>query len=412
MQEENEINPNVFISYSHDSEDYKDWVRSFSDRLTSEGIKTTLDQYDLTLGDMNPLFMEKGIAESDYVIMLITEQYAKKANARIGGAGYETNIVTGEICIHGNRKRFIPVFVKIDFDKAPEYLKGANAVKIKNLFSYDNEYESIYRVITGQTLKRPALGSIRKINTISHAQMFDIPSLITKKRVDKWVNIDFIFELSCLAECSVSEIYTGFMKYRVNRNDQIMRQANFKLPYILSDQYKKSHQSQIIFESNDYTNSTINLSTYDKLVFEENFIRYSYLEMSDHTKIMLNGQFVLGNIIFILDLINKVINDYGGQTNVYAKFSIDSNSRVEFSSKKDRLHISSTFFTMYGLSEKQKDHYNFSSLKNTEVLRFVNRFLNTFTSPTQNDPIPFLSIDIDSLDLFKSYLNKGNDYFD
>ena len=45
------INPKVFISYSHDSDDYKDWVVSFANRLILEGIDVTLDQYDLVLGD-------------------------------------------------------------------------------------------------------------------------------------------------------------------------------------------------------------------------------------------------------------------------------------------------------------------------------------------------------------------------
>ena len=41
-------------------------------------------------------FMESGIRDSDYVIMICTPKYAKKANEREGGVGIENTIITGE----------------------------------------------------------------------------------------------------------------------------------------------------------------------------------------------------------------------------------------------------------------------------------------------------------------------------
>ena len=117
----------VFISYSHDNDDYKDWVRSFADRLIVEGVEVTLDQYDLKLGDSTPLFMEKSVTDCDYVLILITQEYVKKANERKAGVGYETDLVSGEILVYGNRKKFIPIFIKIDYKESPVYLRGTNA---------------------------------------------------------------------------------------------------------------------------------------------------------------------------------------------------------------------------------------------------------------------------------------------
>ena len=37
------MSPKAFISYSHDSEDYKDWVRALSDKLIGGGVEITLD---------------------------------------------------------------------------------------------------------------------------------------------------------------------------------------------------------------------------------------------------------------------------------------------------------------------------------------------------------------------------------
>jgi len=40
----------AMISYSHDSQAHKDWVRALAERLTKDGIKVVLDQWHLSLG--------------------------------------------------------------------------------------------------------------------------------------------------------------------------------------------------------------------------------------------------------------------------------------------------------------------------------------------------------------------------
>ena len=42
--------PKVFISYSHDSAQHKDWVRSLASALRANGIDAVLDQWDLSPG--------------------------------------------------------------------------------------------------------------------------------------------------------------------------------------------------------------------------------------------------------------------------------------------------------------------------------------------------------------------------
>ena len=36
--------PHVFVSYSHDSDAHKQWVRRLAEDLTRNGVETTLDQ--------------------------------------------------------------------------------------------------------------------------------------------------------------------------------------------------------------------------------------------------------------------------------------------------------------------------------------------------------------------------------
>ena len=50
-------NPKVFISYSWENKENKEWARELADKLLENGIDAYIDQYDLSLGDRLPQFM-------------------------------------------------------------------------------------------------------------------------------------------------------------------------------------------------------------------------------------------------------------------------------------------------------------------------------------------------------------------
>lgn len=89
--------PTVFISYSWDTVGHKAWVRRFGEDLRARGITVWLDQFELRLGDDITKFMERGVSDADYVLLVCTEIFGQKANERRGGVGYEQAIVTSEI---------------------------------------------------------------------------------------------------------------------------------------------------------------------------------------------------------------------------------------------------------------------------------------------------------------------------
>ena len=89
--------PKIFITYSWDNEQHKEWVRKFSDRLLSDGVDVTVDQYDVSSGDRLPQFMEQSITAADFVLIICTPLYKQKADRRMGGAGYEGHIISDEI---------------------------------------------------------------------------------------------------------------------------------------------------------------------------------------------------------------------------------------------------------------------------------------------------------------------------
>ena len=101
--------PKVFFSYSHDSSQHKAWVLKLASELLENGIDVTLDQWDLTPGQDIAAFMDRGIRESEHVILICSETYVRKAEARKGGVGFESLVVTGEVVTDLDTRKFIPL---------------------------------------------------------------------------------------------------------------------------------------------------------------------------------------------------------------------------------------------------------------------------------------------------------------
>lgn len=80
--------PKIFVSYSYDSQQHKDWVRKLATGLRVQGIDAVLDQWDLTLGQDMAAFMATGIRKADRVLLICSEAYVAKAEAGMGGVGY------------------------------------------------------------------------------------------------------------------------------------------------------------------------------------------------------------------------------------------------------------------------------------------------------------------------------------
>lgn len=106
--------PLVFISYSHDDEEHKQWVKEFAKTLVKNGVDVAFDQWDVHFGDDLPKFMERGVRDSTRVLMICTEKYVAKANDGSGGVGYEAMIVTGELVRNLGVAKFIPVIRQKD----------------------------------------------------------------------------------------------------------------------------------------------------------------------------------------------------------------------------------------------------------------------------------------------------------
>jgi hypothetical protein len=113
------------------------------------------------MGMDKTVFMEESIADSDFVLVICTADYAKKANKRCGGVGYEAMIITGELAEDIRQTKFIPVLREGGWDKTsiPRWLKTRTGVDLRGDPCRQHEYENLLRELHREHLKPPAVGS-------------------------------------------------------------------------------------------------------------------------------------------------------------------------------------------------------------------------------------------------------------
>lgn len=160
VEEPTERIPLVFLSYSHDSKDHKQWVAAFATKLVENGIQVLFDQWDLNFGDDVPKFMERGVAAVDRVLMVCTEEYVRKANDGKGGVGYEAMIVTGELVRDLGSNKFIPVVRQTGSEATlPRCVSTRLYINLGDGDRYDEEFEKLLRELhQAPLLAKPALG--------------------------------------------------------------------------------------------------------------------------------------------------------------------------------------------------------------------------------------------------------------
>jgi TIR domain len=104
--------PKVFISYSWDDEEHRQWVQGFATRLWADGVDVELDRWRVGLGDPLPECMERAVRGNDYVLVVCTPHYKERSDNRVGGVGYEGDIMAAEVLSERNNSKFVPVLRK------------------------------------------------------------------------------------------------------------------------------------------------------------------------------------------------------------------------------------------------------------------------------------------------------------
>lgn len=142
--------PTAFVSYSWDDDEHKTWARALAERLRSDGVAATIDQWGAIPGDQLPEFMEQAIKENQFVLIVCTPRYKSRSERREGGVGYEGDIITAELLQTRNHRKFIPILRKGDWrDAAPSWLAGKYYIDLHDGPNYEAQYQDLLSTLLG-----------------------------------------------------------------------------------------------------------------------------------------------------------------------------------------------------------------------------------------------------------------------
>lgn len=177
--------PTVFISYSWDSQEHKDWVLKLANYLIEKGgCYVLLDQFDLAAGKELTHFMENGLEKADKVLIVLTEAYKKKAEARLGGTGFEYSLISqGLYELQANNNKFIPVLRQgTKTTSAPGYVGTKIYHSMKEDSKFENDAFNLTRLIYNKPeVVRPAQGSIPDFTNPHYDPIIAIAKEVSQK---------------------------------------------------------------------------------------------------------------------------------------------------------------------------------------------------------------------------------------
>jgi hypothetical protein len=169
-------NPKVFVSYSWDDEEHKNWVANLARKLREDGVETILDRWHAVPGDQLPEFMEREIRTNDFVLIICTPKYKKKSDNRTGGVGYEGDIIAGEVFVKNNDRKFIPVLAKGTWQEAaPSSLLGKYYIDLSARVGRELRYADLLSTLLEDREQPPPVGPRKQKK---HDDKAKLPTLI------------------------------------------------------------------------------------------------------------------------------------------------------------------------------------------------------------------------------------------
>lgn len=156
--------PKVFISYSWTNDEHQDRVVELAERLSNDGVNVVVDVWNLKEGHDKYSFMESMVTDASIkrVLMILDKGYAEKADARKGGVGSESQIISAELYGKVDQDKFVPIIFQRDEQRnpyTPVFLKSRIYVDLSSREGYATEYEKLLRNIYEKPARqRPAIG--------------------------------------------------------------------------------------------------------------------------------------------------------------------------------------------------------------------------------------------------------------
>lgn len=154
--------PVVFISYSWDDEEHKEWVLKLAKRLAGDGVEVILDRFYLKPGANLQHFVENNLGRAHRVVIIFTPNYKLKADKRTGGVGFEYSIMNVELYNNiTENEKFIPLLRRGNMNESiPTFMQQFIHIDVTNDENIENSYNDLIREIYNEPeIKTPEIGS-------------------------------------------------------------------------------------------------------------------------------------------------------------------------------------------------------------------------------------------------------------
>jgi hypothetical protein len=150
--------PKVFISYSWETPEHRQWVSQLGVYLRSRGIEVILDQWHLRGGADVVAFMRQSLQEADRVLVISTPTYVAKADLRTGGVGFEHMIVTAQLMKNLGTTKFIPIILDAQQPVLPAELATRMYFNLGAGADIEARFEALVRELHNAHVPLPPLG--------------------------------------------------------------------------------------------------------------------------------------------------------------------------------------------------------------------------------------------------------------
>lgn len=157
--------PKLFISYSWTTPDHETWVLDLATQLVESGVDVILDKWQLKEGQDSYKFMEQMVTDPEVtkVIIVSDPTYASKADARKGGVGAETQIISPEIYNSTEQTKFVAIIPERDENgiaQVPTFFKNRIHIDFSDASKFIESFDQLLRWIYNKPVYvRPPVGS-------------------------------------------------------------------------------------------------------------------------------------------------------------------------------------------------------------------------------------------------------------
>ena len=118
--------------------------------MKNKGIDVHFDRNGLTYGDSISEFIDNNLEKADFIIVICTKKYKEKSDARIGGVGYEVNIIANQMMNDKSKKKIIPILrEKSPENSIPLFLSGKYYIDFSSQEKYSENFKKLVDVLKG-----------------------------------------------------------------------------------------------------------------------------------------------------------------------------------------------------------------------------------------------------------------------